>query len=260
MSETDGLPTAQRRWVMACVLGGFTLTNLDGAIANIALPTLAREFSASASATIWVVNIYQLAMAVCLLPAAALGGTFGLKRVYAFGLILFTLASAACALATSLDLLVAARAVQGIGGACVSGLGPALVRVIYPRKLMGQGLGQVALVIALSGVLGPTVAAGILSVASWPWLFLVNVPVCLIAAPVFMSMAPSTPGDRRAFDFAFAKVAGDRHLRAVDPLALPCIHSPASRRSYSSGSRFPSQRGTRRTTDGYTLKAGEDPV
>ena len=73
MSDTDGLPTLQRRWVMACVLGGFTLTNLDGAIANIALPTLAHDFSASASATIWVVNIYQLAMAVCLLPAAALG-------------------------------------------------------------------------------------------------------------------------------------------------------------------------------------------
>ena len=201
MSEADGLPTAQRRWVMACALGGFTLTNLDGAIANIALPTLAHEFSASASATIWVVNIYQLAMAICLLPAAALGGKFGLKRVYAFGLILFTLASAACALAPSLPVLVAARGLQGIGGACVSGLGPALVRVIYPRKLMGQGLGQVALVIALSGVLGPTIAAGILSVATWPWLFLVNVPVCLIAAPVFMSMAPTTPGDHRAFDY-----------------------------------------------------------
>jgi len=201
MSDTDGLPTLQRRWVMACVLGGFTLTNLDGAIANIALPTLAHDFSASASATIWVVNIYQLAMAVCLLPAAALGGKFGFKRVYAFGLILFTLASAACALAPNLHLLVAARLVQGIGGAFVASLGPALVRVIYPRRLMGQGLGQVALVIALSGVLGPTVAAGILSVASWPWLFLVNVPVCLIAAPVFLSTAPATAGDNRAFDY-----------------------------------------------------------
>lgn len=201
MSDADGLPTMQRRWVMACVLGGFTLTNLDGAIANIALPTLAHEFSASASAVIWVVNIYQLAMAVCLLPAAALGGKFGLKRVYAFGLILFTLASAACALAPSLPLLVAARLVQGIGGACVSGLGPALVRVIYPRRLMAQGLAQVALVIALSGVLGPTIAAAILSVAAWPWLFLVNVPMCLVAAPVFMSMAPATPGDSRGFDY-----------------------------------------------------------
>ncbi len=201
MSDIDGLPTLQRRWVMACALGGFTLTNLDSAIANIALPTLAHEFSATASATIWVVNIYQLAMAVCLLPAAALGGKFGIKRVYAFGLILFTVASAACALAPSLPMLVLARGVQGIGGACVSGLGPALVRVIYPRKLMGQGLAHVALVIALSGVAGPTIAAGILSVATWPWLFLVNVPVCLIAAPVFMTMAPTTPGDARAFDY-----------------------------------------------------------
>lgn len=204
MSDTDGLPTVQRRWVMACALGGFTLTNLDGAIANIALPTLAHDFAASASAAIWVVNIYQLAMAICLLPAAALGGKFGVKRVYAFGLILFTLASAACALASSLPMLIGARMVQGIGGACVSGLGPALVRVIYPRRLMGQGLAQVALVIALSGVAGPTIAAAILSVASWPWLFLVNVPVCLIAAPVFMIMAPTTPGDGRAFDYSGA--------------------------------------------------------
>lgn len=201
MTETDGLPNPQRSWVMACALGGFALTNLDSAIANIALPTLAHEFSASASATIWVVNIYQLAMAVCLLPAAALGGMFGIKRVYAFGLILFTLASVACAFAPTLPALVGARLIQGIGGACVSGLGPALVRVVFPRAKVGQGLGLVALVIALSGVLGPTIAAAILSVATWPWLFLVNVPVCLVAAPIFMVMAPKTPGNGKAFDY-----------------------------------------------------------
>ncbi len=201
MTETDGLPTPQRHWVMACALGGFALTNLDSAIANIALPTLSHEFNASASATIWVVNIYQLAMACCLLPAAALGGMFGIKRVYAFGLILFTLASVGCAFAPTLPALVGARLIQGIGGACVSGLGPALVRVVFPRSKVGQGLGLVALVIALSGVLGPTIAAAILSVATWPWLFLVNVPVCLIAAPIFMAMAPATPGNGKGFDY-----------------------------------------------------------
>jgi DHA2 family multidrug resistance protein-like MFS transporter len=195
MTETDGLPDAQRRWVMGCALLGVVLAGLDSAIANIALPTIAHELAASDAATVWVVNSYQLAVTICLLPVASLGERLGLKRVYGFGLALFTIASLGCALAPSLDVLVAARVVQGVGGACMAALGGALVRAIYPRRLLGKGFALIALGVAISAALGPTLAALILSVATWPWLFLVNVPLGLVAVPLFLRVAP--PGETR---------------------------------------------------------------
>ena len=192
---------ARRRAVMACLLLGIALAGIDGAIANIALPTLARELHASDAGTVWVVNIYQLATAVCLLPVAALGESIGLKRVYAFGLALFTVASLACALSPSLPVLVAARLFQGVGGACTAALGGALVRSITPRARLGQAFATVALAVAISAALGPSIAAAILSVATWPWLFLVNVPIGLVAVPLFLRVAPPTEGRRRRTDW-----------------------------------------------------------
>ena len=199
-SVSDGVPASQRRWAMACVLLGVVLAGLDGAIANIALPTIARELATTEAATVWVVNSYQLAVTVCLLPVASLGETLGLKRIYGFGLALFTAASLACALSPTLDVLVAARVLQGVGGACMAALGGALVRGIYPRQMLGKGFALVALAVAISAALGPTLAALILSVATWPWLFLVNVPVGLIAVPLFLAVAPPDQKRPRPFD------------------------------------------------------------
>ncbi len=141
MSETDGLPTAQRRWVMGCALLGVVLAGLDSAIANIALPTIARELAATDAATIWVVNSYQIARSPCACCRwRRWARSLGLKRVYGFGLALFTLASLACALSPTLHTLVAARLLQGIGGACMAALGGALVRAIYPRARSGARL------------------------------------------------------------------------------------------------------------------------
>lgn len=203
-SEDQGLPVRQRRLVMSCVLLGVLLSNLDSAIANIALPTLVHELGTSAAAVVWVVNGYQLAVAVCLLPAAALGEIIGHKRIYAAGLVLFMVASLFCATAQSLASLVSARLLQGVGGACLAALGPALVRAIYPRRLIGSGFASIALVVAMAGALGPTVAALILSVASWPWLFLVNLPVCLVTIPLFITVAPQSQRTPRTFDLSGA--------------------------------------------------------
>ena len=201
MDPTDGLPPAQRRWVMTCALLGVVLAGIDSAIANIALPTIARDLNATDAATIWVVNSYQLAVTACLLPAAALGDIWGLKRIYGLGLALFTAASLACALSPTLPILVLSRLLQGAGGACLAALGGALVRSIYPRALLARGFAAVALAVALSAALGPTLAALILSVAHWPWLFLVNVPVGILAVPLFMAVAPPGRPLPRAFDW-----------------------------------------------------------
>ncbi len=199
--EPDGLPAARRRWVMACALGGVVLAGIDSAIANIALPTIAADLHSSDAATIWVVNSYQLAVTITLLPAATLGESLGLRRVYGFGLALFTFASLACALAPTLPVLVAARLLQGVGGACMASLGGALVRGIYPRALLGRGFAAIALCVALSAAGGPTLASLILSVARWPWLFLINIPLGLVAVPLFLAVAPRDQPRPRVFDW-----------------------------------------------------------
>jgi DHA2 family multidrug resistance protein-like MFS transporter len=199
--ETEGLPPPRRYWVLACVLCGVALMSLDGAIANIALPTMARDLGASDAATVWVVNIYHLGSVICLLPAAALGEILGLKRVYAFGLVFFTLSSLACALAPTLPLLILARLVQGMSCACIAAIGPAVVRDIYPRRLIGSGLAMIALCVAAGGALGPTIASLILSVATWPWLFLVNVPIGILAVPLFITFASPGRPQPRPFDY-----------------------------------------------------------
>jgi DHA2 family multidrug resistance protein-like MFS transporter len=205
--ESEGLPARRRTLVMLSVVCGVLLMSLDGAIANIALPTIARDLKVSDAATVWVVNAYNVGSVICLLPAAALGEIFGLKRVYAFGLILFTLSSLACALAPSLAVLIAARLAQGVGTACIAAIGPAVVRDIYPRRMIGSGLAMIALSVAVGGTAGPTVASLILSVATWPWLFLVNVPIGMIAVPMFMALARPGRPQPRPFDYVATVLA-----------------------------------------------------
>ena len=200
----DDVTVAQRRGVMACLLLGIALGGIDSAIANIALPTIARELRATDAGSVWVVNIYQLATTVCLLPAAALGESLGLKRVYGFGLALFTAASLFCALSPTLGVLVAARLLQGVGGACLAAVAGAIVRTVYPHRLLARAYATFALAVALSAALGPSIAAAILSVASWPWLFLVNVPLGLVAVPLFVRVAPGGGARPRPLDWTGA--------------------------------------------------------
>ncbi|MFP4906536.1 MFS transporter, partial [Paraburkholderia sp. BR14261] len=128
---------------------GITLAVLDGAIANVALPTIARHLHASAASSIWIVNAYQLSVTIALLPLASLGDRIGYKRVYLAGMVLFTVASLGCALATTLPELALARMVQGFGGAGIMSVNTALVRMIYPRAQLGRGVAINAMVVAI---------------------------------------------------------------------------------------------------------------
>lgn len=192
----------QRRLVMLCAVLGIVLGGLDGAIANIALPTIARDLHCSETQTVWVVNVYHLAVAVSLLPAAALADSLGLKRVYGFGMALFTAASLACALSGSLGVLIGARVVQGLGTACMAALSGALVRSVYARTQLHQAFAIVALAVAISAAIGPTLAAAVLAVAPWPWLFLINVPIGVIAVALFLRAAPTSPRAPFSLDWA----------------------------------------------------------
>jgi DHA2 family multidrug resistance protein-like MFS transporter len=173
----DGLPAPARYWAMAAILLGIGLSVLDSTLVNLALPDIARHFGASPSASVWVVNAYQLATLGLLLPCAKLGERIGYRRVYLAGLALFTAASLGCVLAPSLPVLAGARAVQGFGAAGMMAVNAALVRLTYPIDLLGRGIALNSMVVATSSVAGPTIAALVLSVASWPWLFLIQLPL-----------------------------------------------------------------------------------
>ena len=156
---------------------GLAISVLDATIVNLALPAIARDLNAGSVRVVWVVSAYQIAALLLLLPCALLGDLIGHRRVYLSGLVVFAAASLACALSTSLPALVAARAVQGLGAAGLMAVNTALVRLVYPKPLLGRGIAINSLTVAASSVAGPSIAAAILSFASWPWLFAVNLPL-----------------------------------------------------------------------------------
>jgi MFS transporter, DHA2 family, multidrug resistance protein len=173
----DGLPVPQRYGAMAAIILGIALSVLDSTILNLALPDITRHFGASPSAAVWVINAYQLAILSLLLPCAHLGERVGYRRVYIAGLAVFTLAALACVLAPSLLALALARAVQGLGAAGMMAVNAALVRLTYPSNVLGRGIALNSVVVATASVAGPSIAALVLAVASWPWLFLIQLPL-----------------------------------------------------------------------------------
>ncbi|CAN5172560.1 MFS transporter [soil metagenome] len=197
---TDGLPPERRRWAVLAIFTALSMAALDTAIANIALPAIAADLHTTPADVIWVVNVYQIAMVATLLPLAALGEIVGHQRIYLWGLLLFTIASLFCALAWSLPTLLVARALQGLGAAGVMSVNTALVRFVYPSHLHGRGVGNNALVVATVSTRGPAIASGVLSVASWPWLFAINIPFGIAAMLIGIKTLPQTPRAPHAFD------------------------------------------------------------
>jgi DHA2 family multidrug resistance protein-like MFS transporter len=194
------LTLQQMRWARLAIFTALAMASLDTAIANVALPTIAAELNATPADVIWVVNVYQIAMVATLLPLGALGEIIGHQRIYLGGLVLFTLASVGCAFAWSLDSLLIARVLQGLGGAGAMSVNAALVRIVYPPSQFGRGLGTNALVVASSFTLGPTIASAILSVASWQWLFAINLPFGLAALAISLKTLPTTSRAAHSFD------------------------------------------------------------
>lgn len=202
----DGLPAPQRYGAIFTIVIGITMAVLDGAIANVALPTIARDLNASPASSIWIVNAYQIAIVVSLLTLSFLGDMFGYRRVYQCGLVLFTLTSLLCALSDSLLTLTLARVAQGFGGAALMSVNTALIRLIYPHRSLGRGMGINSFVVAVSSAAGPTIAAAILSVASWQWLFLINVPLGILALLLAIKFLPpnATRSAKPKFDLPSA--------------------------------------------------------
>lgn len=200
-----GLP---RLLAVATITIGLSMSVLSNSMTNLALPYIAHDLNISAESSIWIVNASQIALMVSLLPVAALADIVGYRHVYRFGLALFSIASIGCAFAPSLPWLIAARTIQGLGGAAIMSVQPALVRSIYPRSQLGRGLGFNTTVVATSLAAGPSLGAALLSITSWPILFAVYVPLGIVSFILAERYLPHTTHTHRPFDFLSAAMSG----------------------------------------------------
>ena len=186
---------------------GTIISMMDQTVANTALPTIAHDVHATAAASIWVINAYQLALTVAIVPLASLGDIFGYARVYKIGLLCFVAASLACVFAHTLTALVIGRFLQGIAGAAMTVTTGPLLRRAYPPEMLGRATGYTAMSVALGAAAGPIVSGAVLSVASWQWLFALNVPIGLTTFGLAAIYVRAEPGTGKPFDVQSAALS-----------------------------------------------------
>ncbi|MDZ7320953.1 MFS transporter [Kosakonia sacchari] len=197
----EGLPGRERLLAMIAVMTSTTMAVFDGSMVNIALPQIAQALDVSAAEAVWVANGYLLSAAMTLAIFAALAAHIGFRRLFAAGLGLFTLASLGCALSQSLETLVAMRILQGIGGAATLSIAPAILRSVFPNRLLGRILGMNALLIASSTAIAPVLGGTLLATLSWQWLFAINLPLGILALRFTLRVIPAaTSALRGPFD------------------------------------------------------------
>ena len=200
MQSHADITRSKRTWVV--VLSGVAsmMAALDTVVVATALSTIRVHLHASVGQLEWTVNAYNLSFAVLLMTAAALGDRFGRKRMFAFGLGLFSAASAACALSPDVGFLIAARAVQGAGAALILPLALAILTAAFPPEKRGTAIGMFSAVTGISVALGPIIGGAIVHGIDWPWIFWVNVPIGLLAIPLVLARLDESFGNRVALD------------------------------------------------------------
>ena len=192
--------TSKQRWILVLAALAAFMTALDTLVVTTALSTIRRDLDASVEGLEWTVNAYNLSFAVLLMTAAALGDRFGRRRVFAAGIGVFVLASAACALAPSVGVLIAARGVQGAGAAAVTTLALALVGAAFPAESRGSALGIFFAVNGLAVAGGPLVGGAVTEGIAWEWIFWLNVPIGLVLIPFVLRRIPESHGPDAAVD------------------------------------------------------------
>jgi EmrB/QacA subfamily drug resistance transporter len=197
--QTGG--TSTTAWVIVLTAIGSFMGALDTLVVSTAIPTIRVDLGASVSQLEWTVNAYNLSFAVMLITAAALGDRFGRRRLYAIGLVGFAAASAACAVSPDVGWLIAARAVQGIGAAFMMSLGLALLSAAFPAERRGTAIGLFSAVTGLAVASGPLVGGAVVNGLDWTWIFWLNVPIGLLAAPLVLARVKESFGPNTAFDF-----------------------------------------------------------
>ena len=196
MNSTRGA----RGWVIALTGIGSLMAALDTLVVSAALNTIRLDLGASVEQLEWTVNAYNLSFAVLLIPAAALGDRYGRRRLYAAGLVLFTAASAACAVAPSVGWLIGARAVQGFGAALLLTLALALLSAAFPPERRGAAIGIFSAITGISVASGPLVGGAVVEGIDWEWIFWLNVPIGPLALPLVLTRMRESFGSDTGLD------------------------------------------------------------
>jgi EmrB/QacA subfamily drug resistance transporter len=194
--------TNKQKWVLGLTSVASLMVALDVLVVSTALGTIRQHLHASIGQLEWTVNAYALSFAVLLMTASAIGDRFGRRRVFAAGLGLFVAASVACALATSIGWLIAARAIQGASGAVVQPLAISLLSAAFPPERRGQAIGIFGGVTGLAVLGGPVVGGAITQGLAWQWVFWLNVPIGLLAIPFVLTRMQESHGPRAKLDIA----------------------------------------------------------
>jgi EmrB/QacA subfamily drug resistance transporter len=200
MNQQTG-STSTTAWVIVLTAIGSFMGALDTLVVSTAIPTIRVDLGASISQLEWTVNAYNLSFAVMLITAAAVGDRFGRRRLYAIGLVGFAAASAACAVSPDVGWLIAARAIQGVGAAFMMSLGLALLSAAFPAERRGTAIGLFSAVTGLAVASGPLVGGAVVNGLDWTWIFWLNVPIGLLAAPLVLARVKESFGPNTAFDF-----------------------------------------------------------
>lgn len=196
--EHEGLPLPRRYWAILALCFSTAAIVLDGSIATIALPTIARDLGIGASESVYVVTIYQLVSVIALIPMAALGDRFGLRTIYRAGLVLLTITVLLCFLVDDLPLLLVLRFAQAVGASLALSVSSALLREIYPVRILGRGLAINSMIVSIFTSIAPTLGGAILAYANWPMVFISAAPL----AGAALMLSPAMPGPvRRSVQF-----------------------------------------------------------
>lgn len=190
----DGLPLPRRYAAIGALCCGTALIIIDGGIANVALPSIARDLGVEPSAVVSIVTVYQLMLVMLLLPFAGLGERIGLKRMYQYGQLIFTVATLLCFFAKSLPFLLIVRAAQAIGAAGALSVSSALIRSTYPSKQLGRGLGINSVIVSSAAAAAPTIGGLVLAIAPWPWVFACAIPFALLSLLLGRALPDPKPG------------------------------------------------------------------
>lgn len=179
------------------------MTVLDVSLMNVALPVIGKDFGISKAATVWLVTVYQLVIVMLLLPFSSIGDQFSYKKMFLSGVTVFTVGSGLCAISGGFLILLVSRGIQALGAAGIMSVNIALIRTIYPRNILPRGLALNAMCIAIATAAGPSLAGWIMSISSWHWLFIINLPLGILAFIVGKRTLPQNPNQyaQKIFDF-----------------------------------------------------------
>jgi EmrB/QacA subfamily drug resistance transporter len=195
---SDAPATRCGSWVLAATILGSSMAFIDGTVVNVALPALQSSLHATISGVQWVVESYALFLSALLLTGGSLGDLYSRRRVFAIGVILFAAASAWCGLARDIGQLIAARALQGVGGALLVPGSLALISVSFPPELRGRAIGTWSGFTSITAAIGPVLGGWFVQHVSWRWAFFINLPIALIVVALTIWRVPETGARREA--------------------------------------------------------------